>query len=483
MQLSLEDIDLVEDWWVKKSRVNFLAYRQFMREGDFKFNWFIANLSARLQQFYVDLRAGKRPVLFIQSPPQHGKSWAITDFIAWISGKWPELRSIYASYSEKLSIRCNLAQQRAIDSDKYEKIFPGTKLSIKKGEAVRTSTQLEFVNEDGKTTDGQFRNTTVAGPVTGESLDLGIIDDAVKGYEMANSKPWSEKIWGWFLNDFSTRFSDQAGLIIIMTRWTTHDIIGRLKEKYKEMKRPFTLVNYPAIATTTGQYRKEGEALFPGLKSLKFLKEREDLMLPQAWSSLYQGNPTKAGGNLIQDGWWKWWERLPKREFNFAVADTAQKVKTVNDWTVMQHWGYGVDGNIYLLDLFRERVTAPDLRRKAEIFYLKCQKTKNIGAFRGLCIEDKSSGIGLIQEFEEKNYKVYAIPRSIDKITRTYDTGPEIKAGKVFLSVLIPGVDIITGEAREFPNGEYDDAWDCTMSAIEVAYLYPEILNTKIFIA
>ena len=483
MNLVTEDIDALEEWWVQKSRVNFLAYRQFMRYGDFEHNWFIANMCGHLQQFFIDLKAGKRPVLFIQSPPQHGKSWAITDFIAWISGVWPELRTIYSSYSEKLSMRCNMAQQRAITSDKYRKIFPGTGLAHKKGDAVRTATHLEFVDKDGNPTDGQFRNTTVAGPVTGESLDLGIIDDAVKGREQANSLPLSEKIWGWFLDDFSTRFSDQAGLIIIMTRWTTHDIIGRLRKKYKEIQRPFKVVNYKAIASKDGRFRKEGEALFPKLKSLAFLKEKKVLMLPESWESLYQGNPTKAGGNLIKDTWWKWWEVLPKMEFNFAVADTAQKVKNVNDWTVFKHWGFGVDGNIYLLDMFRERVTAPDLRRKAEIFYLKCTKREKVGNFRGMCIEDKSSGIGLIQEFEEKNYKVHAIPRSIDKVTRAYDTGPEIKAGKVFLNTLIPGVDIITNEAREFPNGEYDDAWDCTMSAIEVAYLYPDILNFKIFIA
>lgn len=483
MKMTAQDVQILENWWIEKSRKNFLAYRQYIRYGDFMHNWFIADMCKHLQEFYVDLIEGKRPVLFIQSPPQHGKSITISDFIAWISGKWNGIKTIYATYSEKLSIRCNLAEQRAINSEKYRKIFPDTGLAHKKGDAVQSATHLEFVNRKGLTTGGQFRNTTVAGPVTGESLDLGIIDDAVKGREQANSPQLSEKIWGWFLDDFSTRFSDKAGLIVIMTRWTTHDLIGRLRERYKELKRPFTVINYKAIATQDGKYRKEGEALFPELKSLAFLKEKKEIMLPESWESLYQGNPTKPGGNLIKDIWWKWWERIPQMQFNFAVADTAQKTSNVNDWTVFQHWGFGFDGNIYLLDQERERVTAPNLRRKAEIFYLKCTSKEGIGNFRGMCIEDKSSGIGLIQEFEEKNYKVHGIPRNTDKITRTYDTGPEVKAGKVFLNVAIPHVGYITSEAREFPNGEYDDAWDCTMSAIEVAFLYPDILNSKIFVA
>ena len=171
MNYTIEDIELIEDWWIKKSRVNFFAYRQYMRYGNFEHNWFIADLCKQLQQFYVDLRAGKRPILMIQSPPQHGKTWSVTDFISWMSGLNPEIRSIYATFSDKLGTRCNLAQQRMIDSEKYSKIFPDIKLSSKRGEAVRTTNHLEFLDKNGVVTGGQFRNTTTGGPITGESLD------------------------------------------------------------------------------------------------------------------------------------------------------------------------------------------------------------------------------------------------------------------------------------------------------------------------
>jgi hypothetical protein len=41
---------------------------------------------------HEDLIVGKRPMLAIGSPPQHGKSWAATDLIAWIAGKNPDAR-------------------------------------------------------------------------------------------------------------------------------------------------------------------------------------------------------------------------------------------------------------------------------------------------------------------------------------------------------------------------------------------------------
>jgi len=480
MELTSEDIDLYEDWWIQKSRVNFLAYRQYMRNEKYFNSWFMTDLCKQFQQFYLDLRAGNRPILLVQTPPQHGKSWAVADLIAWISGKWPEIKSIYATYSDTLGVRGNLSQQRQMDSEKYKKIFPGTKLSSKKGEAVRTMNHLEFVDEDGITTDGQFRNTTTGGPVTGESLDLGVIDDAVKGREQANSITGSQKNWEWFTDDYMTRFSDKAGLLIIMTRWTTHDIIARLIKIKKQFNGKFTVVNYQAIATKDEVNRNEGEALFPELKSLEFLKSKKAIMAEASWESLYQGNPTITGGNLFKDNWWEWYTRLPLLKYKFITADTAQKVKTQHDWTIFQCWGMGIDGRIYLIDKFREKLEAPELRVEAEIFYRKHNQPKmkvDDPVLRGMYIEDKSSGVGLLQELRKLRMKVIEVPRHSDKYFRAEDVAPEIQAGRVVLNTEIPGVGNLTKEAREFPNGEFDDDIDTLMTAVEVAFINKDKAN------
>jgi predicted phage terminase large subunit-like protein len=474
MSLTVADADVLEEWWIQKSRVNFLAYRRFMRVNDFLFNWFITDLAKHLQQFYVDYVAGKRPVLLIQSPPQMGKSWTISDFISWVHGQDSNVKSIFATYSEKLGTRCNLSQQRFMDSIKYKKIFPNTRLPNKKIKAVRTTTQLEFVNSKGKCTGGQFRNTTVAGPVTGESLDIGIIDDAVKGREQANSSLWSQKVWDWFTDDYLTRFSDQAGLIVIMTRWTTHDIIGRLLKLKNNFSDCVTKVNYKAIATTDEEHRKTGEPLFPELKSLKFIKSRKVAMTDQNFESIYQGNPVLNSGNKFKDEWWRWWEVLPPLSFKFIVADTAQKTKKQNDWTVFQCWGYGTDDNIYLLDKLRERLEAPDLRREAAAFYNKHDNKRIDGSdaiLRGIYIEDKSSGVGLIQELEREQMRVFQVPRHSDKIFRSEDVSPYVKSGRVYLNTDVVDVGNLTKESREFPNGEFDDDMDTMMSAVEVALI------------
>ena len=475
MNLTATNIEALESWWQNKSRKNFFAYRYFVRYGQFEHNWFVQDFCMQLHQFYLDLVAGKRPILCIQSPPQHGKSWSVADFISWIMGKINSIKVIYASYSETLGKRCNLVQQRTLDGNKFSSIFPETKLAKKIGQGIRTTEYLELFDNKGNPTGGQFRNTTVAGPVTGESLDLGVIDDAVKGRDQANSITWSQKIWEWFTDDFLTRFSKDAGLLIIMTRWTTHDLIGRIKEKYEKIGQEVKVVNYEAIATEDEEHRSKGQALFPEIKPLDFLLARKAVMDAESWESLYQGSPTVRGGNIIKDEWWKWWKVLPNLKCKFITVDTAQKEKEKHDWTDFKAWGFGEDRKIYLLDHLRAKMSAPTLRREAELFYKK-HNTKKIvptdPSLRGMFIEDKSSGIGLIQEMRALSLKVVEIPRNTDKYSRAQDAAPYIEVGRVVLNTDIPDIGNTTKEAREFPNSKFDDDFDCLMIAVEVAFIY-----------
>lgn len=484
MKITTNDVELMEEWWVQKSRVNFFAYRRYMRDTDFEYNWFVIDLCKKLQQFYLDLKKGLRPILIINTPPQHGKSWVVSDFIAWISGRIPDLRTIYATFSDMLGKRCNLAQQRFMNTRKYNRIFPEILIPERKDKAVKTTELIEFIKKDGTVTNGQFRNTTIGGRVNGESLDLGIIDDAVKGRKEANSPTVSQGIWEWFTDDFNTRFSKLSGLLLVMTRWTTHDIVSRVKTLKEKLKgRKFSSYNYKAIATDDEEHRKCGEALFPELKPLEFLLDQKATMPEENWEAVYQGCPTIAGGNKFKDDWWCWYQKknTPKFKYKFITADTAQKDKDQNDWTVFQCWGYGYDDRIYMIDKLRAKFDAPTLRKEAKMFYDKHNTTKiqvDDPVLRGMYIEDKSSGTGLIQELRKLRAKIIEVPRVSDKNMRADDASPEVQAGRVVLSTDIPGTDNLTKEAREYPRSEFDDDIDTLMTAIEVAFLNKTVSNS-----
>ena len=86
--------------------------------------WFPKKIARRLRKFYDDYKAGKRPILLLMTPPQHGKSLTVIDFIAWAIGHDPDLRVIYSSFSDRLGVRANLRLQRSLDSKMYKQIFP-----------------------------------------------------------------------------------------------------------------------------------------------------------------------------------------------------------------------------------------------------------------------------------------------------------------------------------------------------------------------
>ena len=456
MKLSPSDVDLIEQWWITKSRTSFYHYRQFINYPKFKKGWFPQDLSENLQKFYDDMVAGLRPVLIIQAPPQHGKSVAVIEFLSWFLGKHPEYRIIYSAFSKFLSEKANKALQRIFDSRKFKLIFPDFKIG-KQG-AIGGLTRNKSILETSD--DGYFRNTTVAGSVTGESLDLGIIDDPIKGRAAANSTTVRKTAWNWLTDDFMTRFSEYAGLLMITTRWHIADPAGKLIDQNDD---GIECLKYEAI-------NAQGEAIFPELKSLEFLNKRKKNMLPSNWQSLYQQNPVVDGGNIIKSEWWRWGDVLPKIKYRFITADTAQKKNNWNDFSVFQCWGMDWNNCIHLLDQYRKRLTSPELRLQAKEFYDRHNGIKN-EPLRGMWIEDKSSGSGLIQELELKKMKINAVQRSIDKIERANDVGPEIKSGKVFLYEWVPDIDVIVDEAAACPNGVNDDAWDCTMTAIEITYL------------
>src|SRR5699024_9280380 len=109
-------------------------------------------------------------------------------------------------------------------------------------------------------------------PITGETLDIGIIDDPLKGWVESNSKVVRERTKSWYVADFRTRFAENAGMIFIMTRWHVDDLLSYIISKnYSNVKH----LIYPAIAEKDEQHRNKGEPLFPELKSLDFLLERK----------------------------------------------------------------------------------------------------------------------------------------------------------------------------------------------------------------
>lgn len=463
-----EKLALIEAVKIKAARADFNEFRRYIHPKN-DTGWFQKDAADHLQQFYADLVAGKRPKLVIEAPPQHGKSSIIIDFIAWLSGKIPDNRTIYTSFSERLGIRANLSIQRMVTGSQFKKTFPDFAIPEKNvvsisAQKLRNREVLEFINAEG-----YFRNTTVQGSITGESLDLGVIDDPIRGRKDANSKTVRDNVWDWFTDDFFTRFSENAGLLCILTRWHVDDPIGRLIESDPSVK----VLKYKAIAEVDEPRRKAGDALFPGLKSLEFLNERKKTMNNSSWMALYQQSPIVQGGEIIKGADFGRYRQLPEIRWRAIFGDTAQKKKEANDYQVAECWGLGVDGRLYLIDMLRDKFEAYELEKRFPDFWAK-HKARDTGALRFFGIEDKSSGTELIQRMKytiTPAIPVKAISRSLDKYTRLQDVLGFIESGHVMLPESAPWVSDFIAECESFTADDahdHDDQIDPMIDAINM---------------
>jgi hypothetical protein len=269
------------------ANTSFESFRRTVRPG-MLWNPFVHRLTRELQRFGEAYERGDRPKPALCTPPQHGKSIAAEDFIAWMSGRNPDHKTIYAAFSDGLGTRMSYNLQRLFISRSYRDVFSDIRIGLP-GWVMNTDL-TEFVRFKGS-----FRSTTVNGPITGLELNLGVLDDFVKGRAEANSKLTRDKTWNWFADDFLTRFSKDSALLAICTRWHIDDLLGRLKKKWPEMR----MLTFPAFAERDEDWRKKGEPLFPELKPMKMLLDQKRVMSEASWQAEYQGRPFLSGSGAI----------------------------------------------------------------------------------------------------------------------------------------------------------------------------------------
>ena len=276
----LPDLAVAVKAWGKG---HFWGFRRYIHPM-MKVGWWQQEVADEFQLFYRSLMNGEQPKLVLMAPPGHGRTEQVMDFVAFLAGREPDLKVIFASHSRRVGLEVNLALQRIMTSEPYLSIFGSRLIDVANGASpgLRNCRKLDYVNHDGS-----FYNTIIRGQITGLRLDVGILGD-LKGRTQPDSKAVRDRIWTWFTNDFCTRFSARAGVVIITTRWHADDPVGRFIARNPDVR----ILRYPAIAEHDETQRLKGEALFPQHKSLSFLMERRKLMTQSEWECEYQQRPS-----------------------------------------------------------------------------------------------------------------------------------------------------------------------------------------------
>ncbi|GHT09111.1 terminase [Bacteroidia bacterium] len=243
-------------------------------------------------------------------PPQHGKSEGSTRRLpAFIVGKKPDTKVAIISYSASKSRKFNREIQRVIDTPEYNAIFPNTVLGASKFSDntdtwIRTADEFEIVGRRGS-----VKTVGVGGALTGEPVDVLIMDDIYKDAKTAWSPVVRESVSDWYDTVAETRLHNGSQQLIVFTRWHEDDLAGTLLRQqgiYDPTENPngWVVVIYQAIkqgSPTEYDPRGEGEALWDERHSLEKLQSIR-LRNPHVFDSLYQQDPKPAEGLMYENG-------------------------------------------------------------------------------------------------------------------------------------------------------------------------------------
>lgn len=419
---------------------------------------YIELLAAKLEE----CRLGKCRRLIINIPPRYLKSHcASIAFAAWLLGHDPAAQIICASYGQDLADKLARDCRTVMQSSWYKALFRTRFMPDKKAVSDFMTTEM-----------GSRMSTSVGGVLTGRGADMIIIDDPLKPDE-ALSESQRKRVNDWYDNTLVSRLNNKntGCIIIIMQRLHQDDLVGHVLEQEK-----WDVVNFPAIAEDDYSYliegslgkkrykRMAGSALHPERESLGMLADIRYRMGEYNFLSQYQQTPISMGGAMVKTSWLQYYDELPK-SFDLIIQswDTASKVTELSDYSACVTLGKR-DGVLYVLNVIRKRLEYPELKRavkeQAEL-YNPCT----------ILIEDKSSGIQLIQELQREDLntvKPYD-PLGNDKIMRLHAQTAIIENGNFRLPKHAPWLNDYVRELTGFPGTKHDDQVDATAQALEWA--------------
>jgi len=437
----------------------------------------------------VDLADGDVDRVQLYMPPQEGKSQRVSRrFPTWLLEHDPTLRIAIVSYNDRKALRWGKAVLRDVRSN--------PQLGIRLRPDTRAAGHWE--TEQG----GGIICVGIGGGITGEPVDVLIIDDPFRGRAEAESPTYRDAAWDWWESNGSTRLSSRGKVVVMMTRWHEDDLAGRL---LKHEPGRWRVVSIPAIAgkdiTVKGGDgaeqtvwvadgpdplgRQPGEELvsvqgrkpgyFHGLHAVRS---------PYVWRSVYQQNPVAAEGNLFRRNLFRYWHEMPpdlSRHgvlngarvdlgdrtvqlddcWRFATVDLAASVKTSADWTVVAAWAISPDGDLILLDRVRVRVVEEDhwdvVRPLVSKWVLSSVFVEKSFISSTLGIDATRAGI-----------PVEPVAADHDKVTRAIPATSRMKTGRVWFPAGASWLDEWCDELAAFPSGTNDDQVDTLSYAARV---------------
>jgi predicted phage terminase large subunit-like protein len=432
------------------------SFSQLNPESRFYRNWHVELLAARLEAW----RRGEIRRLIINLPPRNLKSHCASIALpAWILGHDPTAQLITVSYAQDLADKLARDCRSIMTSSWYKRLF-----------RTRLSPQRQAVQEFATTAQGYRLSTSVGGVLTGRGADYIMIDDPLKPSE-ALSDAHRRSANEWFDHTLFSRLNDKrtGRIMLIMQRLHEDDPVGHVLER-----EGWEMLSFPAIAEQDEEFviknpygshrviRRVGEVLHPEREPLEVLMTIRKTVGEYNFAAQYQQSPAPLEGGLVKRAWFKSYANsAPPSPFSQIIQswDTANTLSEMSDYSVCTTWGIRKK-EIYLLDVFREKLNYPDLKRAVK----RLAQTRRATV---VLIEDKASGTQLVQELvSEGLHIVKRVKPEGDKVMRLNAQTATIENGFVYLPDSAPWLAEYLHELTTFPSSKFDDQADSTSQAL-----------------
>lgn len=444
---------------------------------------------------FEDIYNHKRLRQTVNIFPRSSKTTLCKYFIVYSWCKNPKCNFIYTSYSQILLNDIARDIQNIMEHPAFKAMFP-----------VKSSMESETLDpidefwrqywnksEDNKNIYSSKKIVTYAGGICifvsagGQILGFGagirgaddfsgclILDDFDKPADIA-SEVLRTKTKRYYSETLLSRLNDyNVPILNVQQRLHVDDISGFLKDKYgfDVLKKP--LLNIRGECQAPSQYDEKR------LKELQFDKS--------AFSAQYQQEPTLEEGNLIKRDWWQYYkpEETPVEGVLIITADTAYKKSKTADFSCLQCWELKT-GRLLMRDMIVDKWEFPELLENAKMFWDKWTRSEMIIRAKYFFIEDKASGISLVQTLEDLGINTVAWkPKDFDfpddKVGRTKEASWAIFSGLVFLPENNKMSEYLVEEAAAFKEDMshyHDDSVDSFTMSFSIWRYYGGMRDTE----
>lgn len=301
---------------------SYLLYVEWNRDTKKKFYPPRRKVLKQVVNALQELADDKLDLLTVSLPPGCGKTTLAIFYLTWLAGRIPNEPMLTGSHSNAFIRGVYDECLRILDPNGeylWQDVFPTIKLSNTNAKDCRIDLDkrqrfetLEFTSI-GTGNAGLYRAAT-----------LLYCDDLVSGIEVALSKERLDKLWETYTTDLRQRkIGDHCKELHIATRWSVHDVIGRLEREYENSDRA-KFISIPALDDNdNSNFDYDYGVGF----STKFYHEQRNIMDDVSWRALYMNEPIEREGLVYSEDELRRYFELPSDNPDaiIGVCDTKDK--------------------------------------------------------------------------------------------------------------------------------------------------------------